>query len=172
MKKTRSALAAVAGCIAIIISVSNAKAQTPPRPSPFQDVKTITGTAAHEMVDACINFAKKNNMEVTIVVVDPHADIIELHKMDGAHMQAYRTAQLKARTALFNRRTTREVAERVAQGNNAAIWLGDLPQTGGIPIMVDGKAAGAIGVGGGTENQDAECAQTGINAVIGTVTGK
>lgn len=160
------------GCMAAVVlatygSLSDcASAQTSPRPSPFQDVKTLTGTAARTMVQACRDFALKNNMQVTIVVVDSHADILELHRMDGAHLQAFRTAQLKAKTALYNRLSTQTLSERVAQGNAAPIWLGDFPQRGGLPVLVDGKAAGAIGVGGGVGNQDEECAQAGIDAVI------
>ena len=118
------------------------------------------------MVDACRAFALKNKMDVTIVVLDAHGDILDLHRMDGAHLQAFRTAPLKAKTALFNRLPTQAVAERVAQGNAAPIWLGDFPQRGGLPVMIEGKAMGAIGVGGGRDNQDEDCAQAGIDAVI------
>ena len=120
------------------------------------------------MVEACRAFALKNNMNVTIVVLDSHGDVLDMHRMDGAHLQAFRTAPLKARAALFNRIPSKTLEERVAQGNNAPLWLGDFPQHGGIPVMVDGKAAGSIGVGGGSGTQDEDCAQAGIDAITNT----
>jgi uncharacterized protein GlcG (DUF336 family) len=138
------------------------------KPSPFQDQKTLTGTAARAMVDACRAYALAHNMQVTIVVLDAHGDVLDMHRMDGAHMQAFRTAPLKAKTALVNRLPTTTVAERVAQGNATPIWLGDFPQRGGVPILLDGKAVGAIGVGGGRDTQDEDCAQAAIDAVMKT----
>ena len=164
------------GCLRILATtvalgaapLASVQAQTSPKVSPFQEPKTLTGTAARGMVEACRAFALKNNMQVTIVVLDSHGDILDLHRMDGAHLQAFRTAPLKARTALYNRLSTAAVADRVAHGNSAPVWLGDFPKPGGLPVMVDGKAAGAIGVGGGRDNQDEDCAQAGIDAVMGT----
>ena len=49
-------------------------------------------------------------------------------------------------------------------GNQAPLWINDFPKGGGIPIMIDGQIAGAVGVGG-PELQD-ECAQAGIDAVL------
>jgi uncharacterized protein GlcG (DUF336 family) len=118
------------------------------------------------MVDACRAFALKNSMNVTIVVLDSHGDVLDMHRMDNAHMQAFRTAQLKAKAAFVNRLPTKTLEERVAQGNAVPLWLGDFPQHGGLPVMVEGKAVGSIGVGGGSGTQDDDCAQVGIDAVV------
>lgn len=155
-----------AALIACVPLAHGALAQSKAPASPFQDVKTLTGSAARVMVQSCLDFAQKNKMQVTIVVVDSHNDILELHRMDGAHLQAFRTAQLKAKTALVNRLPTKTLEERVAAGNTTSLWLGDFPQHGGLPVMADGKAAGAIGVGGGSGTQDEDCAQAGIDAVL------
>ena len=37
---------------------------------------------------------------------------------------------------------------------------------GGVPIVIDGQVIGAVGVGGGTGEQDAEVARAGIQALI------
>jgi uncharacterized protein GlcG (DUF336 family) len=157
----------IAGLTAFACTVIPAGAQTTAKTSPFQDLKTLTGTGARAMVDACRAFALKNNMQVTIVVLDSHGDILDFHRMDGAHLQAFRTAPLKAKAALFNRLPTKTLEERVAQGNATSLWLGDFPQHGGFPVMVDGKAVGSIGVGGGQGAQDDDCAQAAIEAVLG-----
>ena len=80
----------VIGLAMIAFTGAAACAQTAAKPSPFQDQKTLTGTAARAMVDACRAFALKNKMDVTIVVLDAHGDILDLHRMDGAHLQAFR----------------------------------------------------------------------------------
>ena len=149
-----------------LAATAGAMAQTSPKPSPFYEQKTLTGAAARAMVDACLAFADKNKMTVTVVVLDSHGDVLDMHRMDGAATNPYRTATLKAKAAFANRIPTKTLEERVAQGNNVALWLGDFPQHGGIPVLADGKVAGAIGVGGGSGTQDEDCAQAGIDAVI------
>jgi uncharacterized protein GlcG (DUF336 family) len=157
----------LAGATILAWTMVPAGAQTSATTSPFQDLKTLTDTAARAMVDACHAFALKNNMRVTIVVLDAHGDVLEFHRMDGTSLQAFRTGPLKAKAALFNRVPTKTLEERVAQGNAIPLWLGDFPQHGGYPIMFDGKAAGAIGVGGGQGTQDDDCAQAAMEAVLG-----
>ena len=150
----------------MMLCATGALAQTPAKPSPFQEQKTLTGTAARAMVDACIAYAQKNKMTVTVVVLDSHGDVLDMHRMDGAAYNPYRTAPLKAKAAFANRVPTTTLEQRVAQGNNSVLWLGDFPQHGGIPILADGTVAGAIGVGGGTGAQDEDCAQAAIDAVM------
>jgi glc operon protein GlcG len=40
---------------------------------------------------------------------------------------------------------------------------------GGVPVVVDGQVVGAVGVGGGTGEQDAEVAKAGINKLLGAL---
>lgn len=147
------------------LPASAALAQETAKSSPFQNVATLTGTAARTMVDACRAFALKNNFNVTIVVLDAHGDVLDQHRMDGAHMQAFRTAPLKARAAFYNRVPSKLLEERVAQGVSTPLWLGDFPQHGGYPVLVNGKVAGSIGVGGGQGTQDDDCAQVALDAI-------
>ena len=75
------------------------------------------------------------------------------------------TAVLKAKTAAHWRRPTKDLEEEVnKQVNGAPVWIGDFPRVGGIPIMIDGQFAGAIGIGGGSKWE--ECAQAAFDAVI------
>jgi glc operon protein GlcG len=75
------------------------------------------------------------------------------------------TAILKAKTAAHWQRSTSALEDDVnSKRNGASVWIGDFPRSGGVPIMVDGKVAGAMGVGGG--NSD-ELAKFAIEAVLG-----
>jgi glc operon protein GlcG len=86
--------------------------------------------------------------------------------MQGAAEAAGTTALLKAKTAARWRRSTADVNQRVVTGvNRAPEWIGDFPQPGALPILVDGQVVGAVGVGGG--QNDEGCARAGIEAVFG-----
>ena len=43
---------------------------------------------------------------------------------------------------------------------------GALPVEGGVPLIVDGKIVGAIGMSGGTSAQDGQCAKAGADALL------
>lgn len=164
--RTRISAAAYSLCLATGLAASSASlAQT--TPSPFLSYKTLSGAAARSLVDACLSFAAKNKMLVTIVVLDAHGDVLDMHRMDGSNANAFRTAPLKAKAAFLNHTPTKVLEQRLGQGASAPLWLGDFPQHGGLPIMVDGVVAGAIGVGGGSGTQDEDCGQAAIDSVIG-----
>lgn len=55
----------------------------------------------------------------------------------------------------------------VNRGKPGLLGLGVTPVEGGIPLMADGKVIGAIGVSGGTSQQDAQVAQAGVAALEG-----
>jgi uncharacterized protein GlcG (DUF336 family) len=91
--------------------------------------------------------------------------------MQGASETSGTTALLKAKTAARWRRTTAEVNRMVTSGQNIAPeWIGDFPQPGAVPIIIDGVVAGAVGVGGlgpNPHNYGIPCAVAGIEAALG-----
>jgi uncharacterized protein GlcG (DUF336 family) len=73
----------------------------------------------------------------------------------------------KARSAIAFRRPTKVWEEHVTEGRIRYLGLpGSMPIEGGLPIQVDGQFIGAIGVSGVRSNQDAQIAQTGIDALL------
>src|SRR5581483_11914052 len=119
----------------------------------------ISADAAEKITQACIDFAKKNNMAVSVFILSPAGQIVHAHRMDGQVPINTETALLKAQSVLYTRDSTHARANQVA--NNVGLqlrWskLPVFPVAGGLPIMVDGQMIGAIGVGGG--NRDEECA--------------
>jgi uncharacterized protein GlcG (DUF336 family) len=89
--------------------------------------------------------------------------------MDNARSIAVELAQDKARTAAMFKVPSKAYEDRVSSGGPgiAALSLhGVIAASGGIPIMVDGKIIGAIGVGGGPNGAvDAQAAQAGVDAL-------
>lgn len=126
----------------------------------------ISSDAARRMVEACVAYAERNKILVGAAVVGIDGVLIDFHLMQGATATNSETAILKARTAAHWRRPTRELEEWVKTGSNGAPeWIGDFPRAGGVPIVIDGVVAGAIGIGGGGDSGD-ECAQHAIDTVI------
>ncbi len=69
----------------------------------------------------------------------------------------------KAKAAATYRRTTRVFMEAINKGGSATITLpGVFASPGGVPIMVDGKVTGGVGVSGVTGDQDEQCAKAGL----------
>ena len=128
----------------------------------------ISADTAEKITQACIDWATKNNMAVSVFILSPTGQIVHAHRMDGQVPINTETALLKAQSVLYTRDSTHARANQVA--NNVALqlrWakLPVFPTSGGLPIIVDGQMIGAIGVGGG--NRDEECTYQALTAVVG-----
>lgn len=130
------------------------------------DRKQVSAAAARKMVDACLAFAEQNHILVGVAVVDIAGVLIDFHAMQGSGPTTAETAILKAKTAAHWQRPTKSLEEDVTSlRNQASVWINDFPKAGALPIIIDGQVAGAIGVGGAQKQE--ECAQAGIDAVLG-----
>jgi glc operon protein GlcG len=110
--------------------------------------------------------ARKNNWNVVIVVVDEGGHLIYLQRMDETQIASVGIAQGKARTAVLYKRPTKALEDAVAGGRTAILSLpGAVAVEGGLPVVVDGRIIGAIGVSGVQSTQDAQVARAGL-AVI------
>jgi uncharacterized protein GlcG (DUF336 family) len=128
----------------------------------------ISVDAASKIAQACVEFAKKNNQAVTVFILAPTGQIVFAYRMDGQVPINIETAKLKAESVLYTRDSTHARANQVA--NNLSLqmrWapLGVYPVSGGLPILVDGQLIGAIGVGGGS--MDEQCAFEALTQVVG-----
>lgn len=116
--------------------------------------------------------AREMNLKVNIAIVDDGGHLIAFVRMDGARPASATTAMTKAITAATFRQATGPVPAGTTEPDlllnlslqNAAAASGGKITTlyGGVPIEIDGQIIGAVGVGGGTGEQDAEVARTGI----------
>ena len=76
----------------------------------------------------------------------------------------------KARTAVNFRRSTKLMEDSLAANGSALRLLavpGAMPLQGGLPIIIDGKIVGGIGVSGVTSAQDETVAKAGSDAIAG-----
>ena len=101
----------------------------------------------------------------SIAVADPSGDLVLFEQMDGARPSGINQAIEKARTAARYRLPTEALEARINGGRTAAITSGYVQMRGGVPIVVGGKIAGAIGVSGVDNANDVQIAATGAAAV-------
>ena len=147
---------------ALLLSPLGAAAQAPPSYG-----TPIGHDAAMKALAAAEAEAKKNNWFMVIVVVDSGSRLVAFSRMDGAQLGSIDIAMGKAMTANNLKRPTKALQDAVAQGGANLRMLaipGVMPLEGGVPIVVDGKIVGAIGVSGVMSNQDAEVAMAGAAA--------
>ena len=127
----------------------------------------ISVSTAEAIAKACVAYAEDNDIAIALFVVGPSGNVIYAYRMDGQNPIAGKTALLKARTALDNRQSTRALAELPPRFLPAYYYLDQFPFVGGFPITVGDQLIGAIGVGGGSDDQEEECAYSALTSVIG-----
>ena len=154
-------LSLIVGAV-LVFAAASASAQAPPYGPPItleQAKKALAGAEAE---------AGKNKWNVVITVLDSGGNIVAVHRMDGAQFGSLEVAREKAYSAVAFRRPTKVFEDLVAQGGANLRLLrltGANPLEGGLPIVADGKIIGAIGVSGGTSQQDAQIARAGLEAM-------
>lgn len=101
--------------------------------------------------------------EVTIAVVDEGGHLLGLQRLDGAAPISASIAVEKARSAALGRRETKAYEDMVNNGRAAFLSAPVVTSLeGGVPMLVDGKVVGAVGVSGVKADQDAQVAKAGI----------
>ena len=122
--------------------------------------------AAKKIAAAAVAEARKNNWTMAVAITDTAGDLVYLEKMDGTMTASVKVAMGKARSAALFKRPTKVWQDLVAAGNLFILGLeGAVPVDGGLPLVVDDKIVGAIGVSGGTTAQDGTVAAAGSQAV-------
>jgi uncharacterized protein GlcG (DUF336 family) len=121
---------------------------------------------AKKIAAGAVAEANRNNWRVAIAIVDTHGFLKYYEMMDDTQTASANIAVEKARTAAMFRRPTKLLEDAIAGGRNALLGMKELtPVEGGLPIVVNGKVSGAIGVSGLTSPQDGQVAQAGLNAI-------
>lgn len=134
-------------------------------PAQLATKKNMTLEAAKQIAVAAEAEARKNKWNVVIAIVDDGANLVYLQKMDETQIGSIEVAQEKARTAVKFKRASKVFEDAVKGGRQVVLKLpGALPIEGGLPLMMDGKVIGAIGVSGVQSNEDGIIAAAGVAA--------
>jgi uncharacterized protein GlcG (DUF336 family) len=112
--------------------------------------------------------ARKNGWFMAIAVTDPNGHLVYFERMDNTQIGSVNIAIRKAQTAAQFKRPSKVFQDLIAKGDAFTYLLGlegAMPVQGGLPIVMDGRIVGAIGVSGATGDQDTQCAQAGLEAL-------
>jgi glc operon protein GlcG len=121
---------------------------------------------AKKMAAATLAECQKNGWNVAVAVVDPHGSLIYFERMEDTQYASNDIAIGKARAAATYRRPTRAFMDAINKGSPATATLGGVyASPGGVPVFVDGKIIGAVGVSGVTGDQDEQCAKAGVSGM-------
>ena len=129
---------------------------------------SITLAQAKVVADAALVPARENNWTVVVAIVDPGGYPVYLEKLDDTQVGSVAVAIEKARSAAIYKRPTKMLQDRLARGGEGLLVLrlrDAIPVEGGVPIVVDGRLIGALGVSGGSSAEDEVCAESGAAAL-------
>lgn len=130
----------------------------------------IDWPAAQTAVAAAVQAAQAMGVRVNVALVDAGGILASFVRMPGAPLHSVEIAIDKAYTAVSFGLPTARWAE-VLQSHSAAVRDGLVQRPrfvafgGGIPIVEDGCCIGAIGISGGSEQQDEQIARAGLAAL-------
>lgn len=158
---TRTRLALLAGSLAaLVIAPSSARAQ-------LADTKALTADAVKTMLATAESTARANRWNVSIAITDAAGDLLGFIKLDNASTGTVDIALGKARTAARFGRPTKVYADRVLSDTLTFLSVpGVIALQGGLPIIVNGRVIGAVGVSGVTSAQDEQVAAAAIASVV------
>ena len=131
----------------------------------------LTLDMAERAAKAALAKAKALGTVMTASIVDESGRTVLIMRGDGAGFLSTETSKAKAMAAANFKKPTKELGDMVMKGSAfwsaaPAVLKGEvLPSIGAVPIMKGGKVIGAIGCGGGTGDEDHECATAGAEAV-------
>ena len=129
--------------------------------------KYLNLAAIKTMVAAAEAEEARQNVHVTICIVDESGNLLFLEKGDTAPLNTITWAQKKARHAAFYKAPSKAGEDAVKNGNTAALAYPDFfPNQGGLPIVVDGQILGGIAASGAKSEVDEAVAQAGIDALL------
>jgi uncharacterized protein GlcG (DUF336 family) len=130
----------------------------------------ISADQAQTIITGAISNATSLQIPENIAVVDPSGLLIAFHRMDNAFVGSIDISQKKARTAvLFNGMTSADLYDAVQPG--APLYGVDNTNgglvvfAGGVPVYIEGRLIGGVGVSGGSVSQDLSVAMAGVEAL-------
>lgn len=129
----------------------------------------MTMTQAERAIQGACTVAEQQGKRMSVVVVDEAGHVVATRRMDGCPWLYYEVAQAKAVPAVGFQRETKVIGERIG---SEGFWK-SVPFLlagrfcaggGGVPVVRDGVFLGAIGVSGGSGDQDDACAHSGAES--------
>ena len=130
---------------------------------------SISLNQANRVLRATLKKAEEFNIKVCAAVVDDGGRLVAFQRMDGAFFAGVYGSQGKAVASAAFARPSGVMQERADQPTPRGINLASgghmIMGQGAVPLFRNGNLVGAVGVGGGTSQQDEDCAAAGAAAL-------
>lgn len=131
----------------------------------------MTLELAEKIGKAALAKAETMGRPMSVSVVDESGRLVFYSRQNGAGFFTFDTSRAKAMAAASFKRSTMEIAENKDQ--NPLLWYSlpsvvpaqALPSPGGMPVFKDGRVIGALGLGGGSPQEDQDCALAGASVI-------
>lgn len=143
----------------------------------LQPVKQLDLALAKKIMEAVEQESARQNLCSVIAVCGADGNMIAVHRMEGAYLASFDVAMKKAYTAVAVQMSTKRLGELAAPGemfygvdkadNGRLIIFG-----GGVPLYVNKTLIGALGVSGGTSEEDHQLAEFGRRAAEDIINGR
>jgi len=135
-------------------------------------IKRLDSADARTLIAGAQMKSEQIGVPMCIAIADESGNLIAFERMDGGKVTSTTIAIDKAFTAAGAKRATHEYGDvsqpgKPAYGINSAIGGRLMVVAGGLPVIFEGEVVGGIGISSGTPAQDLECAQAGIDKLLG-----
>ncbi|MFE9423171.1 heme-binding protein [Kitasatospora sp. NPDC006697] len=134
----------------------------------MSNAPVLDAALSRKVLDAALAQAAQLGVAVAVSVVDAGGNLLTTARADGATFWATTLATHKATTAAGLGVPTADFGKAAAADPVLLATMAAQPGfallPGGIPIVLDGAIAGAIGVAGGTRGEDQPVAEAGAEA--------
>lgn len=134
-------------------------------------ISTLTSSAARRAAEAAIACGASRGVAIVAAVVDAGGHLLAMIRADGAFVASIDIAHDKAWTAatfgLSTDRLAEAISSREVLREGIALRPGVVLFGGGLPIVADGMTVGAVGVSGGSEDDDRACAAAALSVLTG-----
>ncbi len=130
---------------------------------------TLTLAEANRIAEGAMSKAGELNIRISVAVCDAGGRLMAFQRMDNAIWASTFGSQGKAIASVAFGRPSGELAERASHPTPAGIAAAEgnhmIMGQGAVPIIRNGVIEGACGVGGGTGQQDEDCARAGVGTL-------
>lgn len=121
----------------------------------YKHKPSLSLEGAVSILDQALIYARDHELQVSVAIVDGSGNLVMFQRMDGAPLVSCDVAVGKARTAALIASPSEIFEDMINGGATAMLSVpGLLPLKGGLPVVVNGAVAGAIGVSGSSGEND------------------
>ena len=152
-------------------SAVSSASEAPPTPaSPIVSASSLPLAEARFIIDGAVAYVRNLKMRMAVVVLDDGGHLISADRMDGTSFNSEHQAKGKAFTSIILRRPSAEVAELMKTAPERFwgimnMWPGQVYiVSGGLPLTMNNRLVGAVGVSGLPSGVDEKAAQARIAA--------